>query len=146
MKKAVFIGSADRVAYVYAKSTLDKLHAELDFVTDHVIAKSEIDTYRAELASADYIFSTWGMPSFTREEIREYLPNVKAVFYGAGETVFNGSQQGRIFLHLLGNTLDRPPLQGCLARSGFSLLHRTLQSHLQLPQFLPRAPRQVDEL
>ena len=73
MKKAVFIGSAGSVARVYAPSTLEKMHTELDFVTDHVIAKSELDAYRAELASADYIFSTWGMPAFSREEIREYL-------------------------------------------------------------------------
>ena len=84
MKKAVFIGSAGSVARVYAPSTLEKMRAELDFVTDHVIAKNELDAYRAELASADYIFSTWGMPAFSREEIREYLPNVKALFYGAG--------------------------------------------------------------
>ncbi len=88
MKNAVFLGSADRVAYVYAKSTLDKLRAALHFPTDHVITKKELDTYRAELAAADYVFSTWGMPVFTREEIREYLPNVKAVFYGAGSVQF----------------------------------------------------------
>ena len=84
MKKALFVGSAANVERVYAPSTLEKLHAELEFATDHVIAKNEIDDYRTELASADYLFSTWGMPSFTNEEIREYLPNVKAVFYGAG--------------------------------------------------------------
>ncbi len=84
MKKAVFIGSAGNVNRVYAASTLAKLHGELDFVTDHVIAKHESNEYRAELAAVDYVFSTWGMPAFTREEIREYLPNAKAVFYGAG--------------------------------------------------------------
>lgn len=84
MKKAVFIGSAGNVDRVYAASTIEKLHGELDFPTDHVIAKNELEQYRAELASADYLFSTWGMPSFTREEIRKYLPNAKAVFYAAG--------------------------------------------------------------
>ncbi len=88
MKNAVFIGSADHIAQVYAQSTLDKLHAELHFPTDHVIARSELDAYRAELATADYIFSTWGMLSLTREEIRKYLPNAKAVFYGAGSVQY----------------------------------------------------------
>lgn len=31
-----------------------------------------------------YIFSTWGMPTFTEDEIKTYLPNLKAIFYGAG--------------------------------------------------------------
>ena len=33
---------------------------------------------------ADYLFSTWGMPSFTEEEIAANLPRLRAVFYGAG--------------------------------------------------------------
>ena len=32
----------------------------------------------------EYIFSTWGMPAFTEEEIKESLPGLKGVFYGAG--------------------------------------------------------------
>lgn len=29
-------------------------------------------------------FATWGMPKFTKEEIRKYMPKLKAVFYAAG--------------------------------------------------------------
>ena len=36
------------------------------------------------LKKADYAFSTWGMARLTEEQIRTYLPNLKAVFYGAG--------------------------------------------------------------
>ena len=32
----------------------------------------------------EVIFSTWGMPVFTEEEIQASLPSLKAVFYGAG--------------------------------------------------------------
>lgn len=41
---------------------------------------------RAGLASkeTEYLFSTWGMPMLSEEDIREFLPNLKAVFYGAG--------------------------------------------------------------
>ena len=31
-----------------------------------------------------YVFSTWGMPAFTEQEIQKYLPSLEAVFYGAG--------------------------------------------------------------
>ena len=84
MKKAVFIGSAGSVANVYSPEVMSALHDELTFETDHVIAKNELDSYFDTLSHADYIFSTWGMPHFTREEIKKYLPNVKALFYGAG--------------------------------------------------------------
>ena len=84
MKKAVFIGSAGSVANVYSPEVMSALHDELTFETDHVIAKNELDSYFDTLSHADYVFSTWGMPHFTREEIKKYLPNVKALFYGAG--------------------------------------------------------------
>ena len=84
MKNAVFFGDARRIGDVYAPAAVEKLRAAYCFETDHVIAKSEMDEYRAVLSRADYLFTTWGMPHFEREEIREYLPNLKAVFYGAG--------------------------------------------------------------
>ena len=68
MKKAVFIGSAGSVANVYSPEVMSALHDELTFETDHVIAKNELDSYFDTLSHADYIFSTWGIPHFTREE------------------------------------------------------------------------------
>lgn len=32
----------------------------------------------------EYVFSTWGMPTLTEDEIAKCLPNLKCVFYGAG--------------------------------------------------------------
>ena len=84
MKHAVFFGDAGRIGTVYAPETVEKLRASLCFEVDRTIAKSEMDQYRDALSRADYLFTTWGMPHFEREEIRTYLPNLKAVFYGAG--------------------------------------------------------------
>ena len=46
---------------------------------------------RADLLSSpesfhnvDHIFSTWGMPALTEDEIARCLPNLQCVFYGAG--------------------------------------------------------------
>lgn len=85
MRKAVFFGRENNV---YSDEVKARLHRDFEFETDHVIDKKEIDSYREILASADYIFTTWGMASFTNEEIREYLPNLKAVFYGAGSVQY----------------------------------------------------------
>ena len=47
-------------------------------------SEKELPARKAETARVDFIFSTWGMPALTKEEIREYFPNLKHVFYAAG--------------------------------------------------------------
>lgn len=49
-----------------------------------VYCKADLLANPAQFADTEYIFSTWGMPAFTEEEIRACLPSLKAVFYGAG--------------------------------------------------------------
>jgi len=83
MKKAVFLGSRDKISEVYSAEVIGKLSEKLD-VFPHVIAKATLGEYRDVLREADYVFSTWGMPHFTGEEIRACLPRLKAVFYAAG--------------------------------------------------------------
>lgn len=51
---------------------------------DRVCKKSEIIGTPEAFRDAEYVFSTWGMPSFSENEIKECLPSLKAVFYGAG--------------------------------------------------------------
>jgi phosphoglycerate dehydrogenase-like enzyme len=36
------------------------------------------------MPQVEFIFSTWGMPSMSDEQVRTYFPNLKAVFYAAG--------------------------------------------------------------
>jgi len=84
MRNAVFIGSSSSVKRVYSDDIIKKIYAKLNFETDHVISVNELDEYKEILCRADYIFSTWGMLCLSHEQIKEYLPNLKAVFYGAG--------------------------------------------------------------
>ncbi len=84
MKKALFVGWGGTVRNVYGSDTVAKMKELLEFGTDHVIAEKEFDEYRKELGEAEYIFSTWGMPALTAEQIKEYLPKLRAVFYAAG--------------------------------------------------------------
>ena len=51
---------------------------ETTFTKADVLARPE------EFKDTKYIFTTWGMPQFTVEEIKTYLPSLEAVFYGAG--------------------------------------------------------------
>lgn len=44
----------------------------------------ELEAHKEELKDVKYIFSTWGMPALTREQIRTYFPSLTCVFYAAG--------------------------------------------------------------
>lgn len=48
------------------------------------INKKNLDKNSDFLADCEIAFSTWGMPRFTSEEIKKYMPKLKAVFYAAG--------------------------------------------------------------
>ena len=49
-----------------------------------VITPEEFEQNRDYLKRAEVIFSTWGMPALSQEQLREYFPALKAVFYAAG--------------------------------------------------------------
>lgn len=83
MKQAVFFGSTDRIGYVYNADMQTKLRAELDFPLEP-FGYRELEASRDKLANVEYIFTTWGMPHMTKDEIAKYFPSLRAVFYGAG--------------------------------------------------------------
>ncbi len=83
-KNAAFVGAAAQVARVYDKETLDRLFAAYDFIEDgRTLTKDEL-LQNPAAGQVQYLFSTWGMPHFTNEEIRVGLPAAEALFYGAG--------------------------------------------------------------
>lgn len=51
---------------------------------EQVFSKADVLNDPEGFWDTEYIFSTWGIPTFTEEEIGAYLPKLKAVFYGAG--------------------------------------------------------------
>lgn len=68
---------------VYGQDSLDWLaaHAGLE---EEICTEERIRQHPGQWKEVQYIFSTWGMPVFTEEEIREYFPGLEAVFYAAG--------------------------------------------------------------
>ena len=81
--KAIFLCESDNVARVFAPEILEKISAltELDKA---VYRKEDLQKNPEQFADTEYIFSTWGMTVLTEEEIRQYLPKLKCVFYAAG--------------------------------------------------------------
>lgn len=84
--KAVFMSSSlSSLNNVYTPPIRAKLESRVDFIDQITSFKPEdLASRENDLKSVDFIFSTWGMPRFERSFIAEKMPNVKAVFYGAG--------------------------------------------------------------
>lgn len=82
MKIALLGTDKSKFSKVFTPSVLEKLseHGELS----PVINKKNIAENSGFLAECEVAFSTWGMPKFTKEEIAEYMPKLRAVFYAAG--------------------------------------------------------------
>ena len=86
--KAMFI-TQNRNHYetVYAKETKEKLEKMLDFI-DPLFDISELEARKDELCEVEVLFSTWGMPELSEQQIATYFKKLKALFYGAGSVQF----------------------------------------------------------
>jgi len=80
--KSIFAGDARQIKRVYAESVIRALEAEAGLDSTHVYTQAEAASGAA--ADAEIIFSTWGMFALPAEVIKEKLPKLKVLFYGAG--------------------------------------------------------------
>ena len=71
------------IAGVYPKETMERLS-----LSPTVYNKADVLKNPEKFKNVEYIFSTWGMPAFTKEEVNAYLPALKCVFYAAGTVRF----------------------------------------------------------
>lgn len=85
MKKAVFFSYEENkvINRVFSTEIMAKLGSRLEIYSP-IINRENIIEHAAAMESAEFAFSTWGMPDFTEEEIKNYMPNLKVVFYAAG--------------------------------------------------------------
>lgn len=82
MKIAIFSNNPIQFNKVYTPAVLDKLRTY--GVLSERINRRNLSENADFLKDCAYAFSTWGMPDFSKEEIEQYMPNLKAVFYAAG--------------------------------------------------------------
>ncbi len=84
MKKAIFL-TYDKNDFkrIYENAVGSELKSRYDLY-ETVLDKSNIKEHLKAANAAEYIFSTWGMEHFTEEEIKEYFPKAKCLFYAAG--------------------------------------------------------------
>ena len=82
--KAIFLcEKAPKLFRVFDSETCAALQA-LTGIEPVRYTKEDVLNDPAKFADVEFVFSTWGMPEFTEEEIKTYLPKLKCVFYGAG--------------------------------------------------------------
>ncbi len=82
--KAIFLcESKDKINQVFDKQTITALQTKVD-LGETVYSKKELLQAPKQFADVEIVFSTWGMPEMTEEEIGQCLPKLRCVFYGAG--------------------------------------------------------------
>lgn len=83
--RAVFLGSDDngKRTQVFDSGFYEQMNGNLEFMAEPV-NRNNIETFETELRDVEIAFSTWGVPHFTEEEIRRYLPKLRILFYAAG--------------------------------------------------------------
>lgn len=81
---AIFLSMRkEKLEAVYAPELRETLCRESD-CAPHFFSKDDILAEPSRFRDVKWIFSTWGMPVFTEDEIKSLLPNLEAVFYAAG--------------------------------------------------------------
>lgn len=82
--KAIFLcEKPDKIFSVFTDKTVGELQ-KLTNIEKKIYSKADVARDPALFSDVDIIFSTWGMPEFTEDEIKLCFPSLKCVFYGAG--------------------------------------------------------------
>ena len=81
-KAAFFCDNEKTLNWVYSKDNRDRIAACCDMHSGMVTSRN-LDSQFPALSDLDVIFSTWGMPAISRDQLA-LMPRLKAVFYAAG--------------------------------------------------------------
>lgn len=84
MKKAIFLSkNKEKFNLVFPPETIKKIGALTD-LDERLYNKEDVQNAPHRFSDTELIFSTWGMPAFTEEEIRTCFPHLECIFYIAG--------------------------------------------------------------
>ncbi len=80
--RSLFFGDKGRIEMVYERSRMQEL-SKISSLYDEVVTRVNFDQHLGALREAEVIFSTWGMPLLTEEQVAS-LSNLKLLLYAAG--------------------------------------------------------------
>lgn len=69
---------------VYQEGVIDKMKALVPELDERIYTYTDLVSNPSLFSDTEIIFSSWGMPALSEDEIKNYLPNLKCVFYAAG--------------------------------------------------------------
>ena len=84
MVKGAFVcDNPQKLHAVYSPAVIRDLHTCVS-LDETVWSREAVLRNPSALADTEVLFSTWGMPAFTEDEIRRCFPRLKCLFYAAG--------------------------------------------------------------
>ncbi len=79
MKNIFLCENNNTVLNVYGSKTVENISGE-----GHIYNKEYLINNPDKFKNTEFVFSTWGMPKLSEEEIKHIFPDLKCVFYAAG--------------------------------------------------------------
>ncbi|MEG1886904.1 MAG: hydroxyacid dehydrogenase [Oscillospiraceae bacterium] len=86
--KSLFIGDKNNIDYVFSDAIKLQLSDVAALRADLVLTRDDFAENKSVLRECDTVFTSWGFPTLSKDELAEYLPNLKAVFYAAGSVQY----------------------------------------------------------
>lgn len=83
MKSVLISNNKSGLLTVYTDEILGRLEKSAGLLCN-VYSYEDVIGCKEDLLEVEYIFSSWGMPTFSEDEIREIFPRLRCVFYAAG--------------------------------------------------------------
>lgn len=87
MKGCFVCKEGGRLPYVYREEQIAAIKSLIE-LPDSIITEKNFRQYADFLREVEVIFCTWDMVAFSKEEIREYFPNLKVIFYAAASVQY----------------------------------------------------------
>ena len=77
------VRGVQRIPYVFSDGRMEEIAKRVDLL-DAIICQDNLETYKEQLQEVEVVFSTWGMETFTKDQVQTYFPALKVVFHAAG--------------------------------------------------------------
>ena len=86
--KAIFLCEQKAVCFkVYDAEAVSHIRSLADIEAE-AYCRADVIRDKGKFEDTEIIFSTWGMPALSKEEIMAYFPRLKCVFYAAGSVQY----------------------------------------------------------
>ena len=82
--KSILLGLDERMNYVYTPEQKQELTEKAGLLTTETVTMEMLLAEPENYADVECVFSTWGTPALTEEQVKHCLPKLKYLFYAAG--------------------------------------------------------------